>query len=194
MSEKKAKRKARKCLSTAAKVAALDRLARKEITQVQLSVELDVDQGTISHWLQQEEALRAALEDGKGSKQTLRAPEYPLVEQAVVDFIELLEQADAAAPKATTWSLLQVRAQTKANALVAAGHDAYKNFKASTGWLSNVMKRAGIKRIALHGIAGDVSEEQSEQAMQGFRASMAELNITNLHAIFNADETALFYK
>jgi len=194
MSEKTAKRKPRTSVSTAAKVAAVERLKNGEKTQTDLAKELNVSQAAISQWLKGEAALRAAVDAGRGSLRTLHKPEYPLVERALVEFLELLEQADVSAPKTTTWSLLQARAQKKAEALVKAGRAEYKDFKASKGWLSDVMTRAGIKRIQLHGSGGDVDPETSKQAMEKFRQQLADLKVTSLTAIFNADETALFYK
>ena len=110
--------------------------------------------------------------------------------------VQYLEEARSKidAPALTSWALIAERAHKKAAALVQAGEDGYRVFKVLNGWVHNVLKRHKYCRVRSHGTCDEIDPQAADTAMTKFRAEFQALGIGNPKAIFNADETGLFFK
>ena len=75
--------------------------------------------------------------------------------------------------------------------------DDYKSFKASRGYLYNLRKRKDIVTIRLQGEGSTMSDAEYNALMIEFRGRLKSLmqkyNVTEEY-VFNADQTALYYK
>ena len=104
------------------------------------------------------------------------------------------------------------KCKSLAAALVAQGDKHYAEFEASPGWIRDVMARSGYGRVKLHGLfsgqfckgdsdlfpcagsGGDIIPEEADKRMLDFCKQIEDSGVVNPKALFNADETGLFYK
>ena len=71
------------------------------------------------------------------------------------------------------------------------------NFKASPGWIKNVMKRNSLIGINLHGEAADMDDTEREATMKNWREEFhAKLDEYDLDPsrVYNGDQTGLYYQ
>ena len=84
----------------------------------------------------------------------LAAVGFPEVESKLVRYLELRERNYQRDKLGVDWNYLKNKAFEFADAL------GVEDFKASDGWLSNVLKRSNKHGIKLHGEAGEMSPEE----------------------------------
>ncbi len=65
------------------------------------------------------------------------------------------------------------------------------NFKANKGWFCRFVERFDLRRIRLHGEAGDVNLETFATRIQELKRELSTYPPEN---IFNMDETGLFFR
>lgn len=132
-------------------------------------------------------AKNAGIERAK----SLKCGAFPQIEKALHDFVV----AGRRAGLQITRNVLHVRALKLRNAELSSMNDkdsqALQNFSASERWVSNFVRRYGLKSIALHGQAGSVDHAAIKEGMKQLRRN---LQSYELDCIYNMDETGLFYK
>ena len=87
-----------------------------------------------------------------------------------------------------SWALL------RAKLLFWAENMGFEDFKASSGWVDQTLKRHGIERINLHGEATDsMSEEDRIRVMTAWKKEqLLEDNKNSPKCLYNADQSGLF--
>lgn len=90
-----------------------------------------------------------------------------------------------------TTPFIQAWALNFAQSLVEKGHNHYKSFKASNGWIEGEKRRLGLKAIVAHGEAGSVKESLVPEERRRLQTLLADYDPED---IYNADETGLFYQ
>ena len=166
--------------------------AKKESGK-QIAARLGVSPAAVSAWVKRGENHWADLVASHGSSKRAKPDKYPKVNSYVVGYLDAMAHLPVSAPKATSWSILMGAAQEKAKEF-ARDQPEYGNFAASKGWLYALLRRHGYVRVKLCGEAGSVDQEAAKQKMIEFRLQLHETGVSNPKAIFNADETALFYQ
>ena len=66
-----------------------------------------------------------------------------------------------------------------------------QDFQYSNGWINNFKKRFGIKRYAINGESGGISQESIANESLKIQNMLKEFELDN---IYNMDETGLFYR
>lgn len=91
------------------------------------------------------------------------------VEECLMEFIRLRQQKYSRNKAGLTWSTLMDRTRQIACRILPAGHE----FKASSGWLTNVLRRNNIVGIGERGRAyGLTSKDEAESRMKCFQAEL----------------------
>jgi hypothetical protein len=118
------------------------------VSQVQLAKKYGVAQGTISMWVKKKGQIEAAAARGE-SLATGRLPQlnhnfngdrYPLVNRYMIQYIQEHQKTPSARGQ-HCWRKLREAAELYANELVEQGHAEYESFRASPGWLQNLLSR-----------------------------------------------------
>jgi hypothetical protein len=94
-----------------------------------------------------------------------------------------------------SWLVLRDRALLIAESKLSG--ELLSRFKASAGWLNNVLKRNDLVGVKLHGEGGEINLQEAEETMKTYRLKLSKLikdNDISLDRIFNADQTGLFYQ
>jgi len=96
-----------------------------------------------------------------------------------------------------SWQILKEHAATFAEEQKQSQPEKYASFNASSGWLSNVLKRNNFVGMSLHGKAAEADKEECQIAINKFRKKLQEkiecLNIPQSR-VYNADQTGLFFQ
>lgn len=66
-----------------------------------------------------------------------------------------------------------------------------ESFAASQGWITNFVRRHGIRSVSLHGEGGSVNAMGVSEGMRKLREKLIDYDVD---CIFNMDETGLFFK
>ena len=207
-----AKRKARVSLTNEVKLNAVRDVEAGKKSQQQAADALGVDRSTVSQWMKKKPKLLDQVAAGKGVNKTMHKEQFPLVSKALLTYLTARSNLNAPAPGLTSYSLMSAKCKALAAALVSQGSKDYAEFKASKGWLREVMARSGYGRIQLHGrwdcfiykghyylfsfsgSGGDINPQEADKLMTDFRKQIEATGLVNPKALFNADETGLFYK
>jgi len=130
------------------------------------------------------------LSDSNDQKRN-RSGTYLQVEEQLLRYIELRSQLYIRDKCGLTYLYLKDKALQFASHL---GHN--DSFKASNGWLSNVVRRGKKISIALHGEGMDMSPEmqaeKSKKFVEQLNACMEKYDVP-YERLYNADQTGLFY-
>lgn len=121
---------------------------------------------------------------GPSKRQTLKAPEYPKVEEALYTWF--LQERARHTP--ISGEMLCQKAKFFYNKL----HDK-DDFRASDGWLDNFKKRHGIRLLTITGekLSSDVGAV--DPFVKKFQEKIKELGLVP-DQVYNADESGLFWK
>ena len=93
-----------------------------------------------------------------------------------------------------TSGILQSKAEQIHKTLVEAnGEDLYPNFIGGPGWMRGFQHRHNLKLLSIHGEKESCNQESFESFKEDFMAVVEEENFTH-DMIYNADESALFFK
>ena len=88
-----------------------------------------------------------------------------------------------------SFSILQSKAMKFASNL-----DAHESFKASPGWISDVLTRHNLTQLNMQGEAGDIYPEERANVMAEFKGKLSSLmkqfDVT-ADRIYNADQTGV---
>ena len=157
-------------------------------TQAKVSREAGIPESTLRGWLKEEPKLRQFLEevdsdDGIKRKRT-RTAKDPVLDKAVFNWF--VQQRSEGLP--ISGPLVQAQAQGLSDSIHGEGA-----FHASRGWLHRWKKRHGIHQVKISGEIRSADLEAAEAFLPKFQALVEEEGYSP-HQIYNADETALFYK
>ena len=166
-------------------------------SQGDIAKKFGVTQSQISKWARSEEqsskahrsgtAGENANAKGKGKQKDVqlrdRAPRFPELVQCCLTFLQKAQQRGLS----VTDELLRKRADTFLSLLGIPPGVA----KLSHGWMDRMKGRIGVHRIVLHGEAGSVDVSSVERARLDLKAITTPYDLVD---IYNADETALFFR
>jgi transposase-like protein len=156
----------------------------------------NIPASTLSTWVREvSQGLLTTDTLGVEHRKRIISSPYHEVEDKLVKYIELRRERYSEDRCGLSFQYLQCKALQFAQSI----YDGEKlaKFKASPGFISNLLKRNELVSLKLRGEAGEVSHEEAEANMTAFRANLlkdiSKYNIP-LDRIFNADQTGLFYQ
>lgn len=171
------KRNPYKSLDFGTKMKILQELESGELSQVELAKKHGISTSTLSTFKKSKEKI---LQASSGVKRE-RKPGLPEVDAAVA--LWFAEQRNNKIN--LDGSLIRGKAEKFAKAM------GNKDFKASSGWLTNWKKRNNVVFKAETGESGAVDQVSAAEWMASLDPILEEYEARN---IFNADETGLFFK
>lgn len=177
----------RRSLTIAEKVEILQRLEEKNFNKTDLAKQYGVDRATIRKIeIRGQQLLQeASKRNTKTLKQKYVVPgKYPKLEQAL--FYWFLKMRDKNEIISTTMLRMQAQKFSKAFQIP-------ENFKFSRKWLQNFKKRFGIRKLKITGEKLSSDIKSVEPFKEEFFQCVAEMGL-DASQIYNADESALFYK
>ena len=153
---------------------------------------------TFKDWKKSAEIIheeRSKKAGGGTDVKRLRTPEYYDIERELVNYLDKRVRLMCRDKVGLSWSYLQHRAEGIADRLLPA--DKREDFKASPGWLYDVLKRNRFVGVNLHGEANDCDPEKAEELMRVFRGEVQELmeeHDVPVARVFNGDQSGLFHQ
>jgi hypothetical protein len=151
---------------------------------------------TFSTWKKQVESKKITEQmPGIENKKRDVKGDYDALEKRLVQYIQLRNEHYQRDHCGLSWLYLREKAKVYANQMLS--DEERVKFKASPGWLSNVLRRHDIVGVNLQGESGEVDPAKAEQAMAKFRKDLfnaMEKYGIDLSRVYNADQTGLFYQ
>ncbi|KAI2498429.1 DNA binding protein [Fragilaria crotonensis] len=118
---------------------------------------------------------------------------YKEVEAKLIHYIDLRSKLFKTDGKGLSWQIMQAKCEEWAK----DENDAkYQHFKASSGFISNVLARNDIVGINLHGEGNEMSDEERRHLIATFKDKFhdaIEKDSIRPCCVYNADQTGLFY-
>lgn len=175
-----AAKKTRVSLKLSDKVDIINRVNNKE-TIKKVSKEYGVGETTCYRIIRDQEKVLSQLRNGKGSTKRQRPPEFPQLEEALVQWMKetLSKNIPIDGP------LIRGKAEQFAKLLKL------DKFKPSNGWIEGFKKRNGLSFKQICGEENAVNPETCERWKEQLKTLIEGYEPRN---IFNADEAALFFK
>jgi hypothetical protein len=154
------------------------------LTQTELTAKYDLAKSTIATIVGDKAKILQYFQQNVASPSSkrLRGSDYGDVEEAVMLWFE----------KATKTNVTVDGPLVKAQALKYATMLGHTEFKASCGWLENFKKRQQISWKRIVGEAGLTDGNVTQNYISNVLPAL--IKTYNANDIFNADETALYYK
>lgn len=156
----------------------------------------NIPKSTLSTWKKEVQSgkLNEKL-SGTTIKKRDVSGEYLEVEKKLVEYIKLRNERYERDYCGLSWLFMHEKALQFAAQVL--DEESLANFKASSGWISRVLKRNDLVGVRLTGESGEVNIEDAEKEMSKFRKEV--LEAMNKHKInverrYNADQTGLFYQ
>ena len=160
------------------------------------SISGDMFTGSVSEQVSFSKRLKeydkGKFEDKNLNVKKLQPVRFPDVERKLVRYLDLREHNYQQDKLGVDWLYLKNLASEFAEQL------GEENFKASDGWLQNVLRRSNKQGIKLHGEAGEMSAEEIATTIEDWKKTvlhpmMEEFEVTP-ERCYNADQTGLFYQ
>jgi len=137
--------------------------------------------------------------DDSGSR--LRPGKFDELEKTLVEWIILRRRLYQKHKIGVNWASIKIKLESWLENIRNGDNeelrDKYRGFNASDGWIKRCFDRAKLEGVQLHGEADDLPDEHVAQLMAGWcvmlRNKIEEYNVP-LGRIYNADQTALFYR
>ncbi|XP_023318329.1 tigger transposable element-derived protein 6-like [Trichogramma pretiosum] len=170
-----------KCLSIGEKFNLIKELEKGQLSKKEVAKKFDIKPSTLSGILKNKEDVLKAFETESPSRKRKRGAEYDDIEEALIVWFEQARQNNIP----ISGPIIQEKALSYAK--LFNNHQ----FQASDGWLHNFKKRHGIAFRKLCGESADVSNDICDE----WKSKLS--TITSAYKsdeIYNADETALFFK
>lgn len=162
--------------------------ASRNMTIGAVMMQFDVSKPTVITCKKRLEEFKEQLLDGASLKaKRMRLGKAPELEAILLDFIKKGRSGNFSLQR----ELLVSKAQEIA-AELAKENPAYKEFKATVGWMTRFLKRSNLKSTALHGEGRSADVESGKDWLQKVWPLIA--SDFPCERIFNMDETALFYR
>lgn len=155
-------------------------------------------ESTFREWTRSIEQInenRSKLPRGGSTVSRVRTPNFLAVENEIVSYLDKRYRLMFRDKVGMSRGYLQEKAKELAEKLLTA--EEYSDFKASSGWLTNVLKRNQFVGMNLHGEANECNPQESDALMKVFRKELSELMEKNnipVERLYNADQTGLFYQ
>ena len=140
------------------------------------------------------------LENKDSKRMKNRHGKYPLLDDLICEFVMKSQSHLSEHGFGLSWGVIQSQARIFAKTLYERNmmsEDEYNSFKASRGYLYNLKRRRDLATIRLQGEGGTMPDDEVNALMIEFsgrlKTLMEKYNVTDEY-IFNADQTALYYK
>ena len=140
------------------------------------------------------------LENKDSKRMKNRHGKYPLLDDLICEFVMKSQSHLSEHGFGLSWGVIQSQARIFAKTLYERNmmsEDEYNGFKASRGYLYNLKRRRDLATIRLQGEGGTMPDDEVNALMIEFsgrlKTLMEKYNVTDEY-IFNADQTALYYK
>jgi hypothetical protein len=180
-------------LTTNQKMEILDKNATGQFNQTELGLfakdrfglEKPLPQQTISNILKSAEEIYSSVTIVKNTK-SLKKPRYPQLDDEVTKFVNQMGELKLVVNRDTILRYIKTIAATKYK--IPESEMAF-----STGWLTKVFQRTGLKSRVLHGESSsvDVNEEYIQSHLRDVEQILEEYDPAD---IMNFDETGLYYE
>jgi len=169
-------------LSIAQKIKVIREVEKGEKSKGDIAKEFEIPKSTLSTYLKNKDKILACAHEGvAGYKFRAKNAEFPEVEKCVLKWFR--ECRDGNVP--LSGPVLQEKAKQFAATL------GFPDFKASSGWLTKFKKRYAIVGKSVCGESASVDDT----VCQDWKQNLPDLySGYSFDEIFNADETALFYR
>lgn len=177
---KMSKRNSYKSLNFADKVAIIEEIEKKELSQIEIAKKWGISESTLSTFKRNKQQIFQGFARTSGGKR-LREPEIPEVDRAVTMWF-----SEARNNKINLDGPL-IRGKAEQLAKMLGQHD----FKASKGWFANWKRRNDVVLKSEAGESGAVDERSAAEWMMSLDPILQEYSPKDT---FNADEAALFFK
>lgn len=166
------------------KVAILREVDERKASKVEIAKKHGIPPSTLSTYVRNRKAIEDAYEaeDFASNRKRLRLAKYPEIETAVITWVKEMRSADIP----LSGPIIMAKAADFALRLNV------EDFVASEGWFHRFRDRHNLVFRVLSGEAKEVDAETCATWRSG--ALQQYLESYSAHDIFNADETALFYK
>jgi hypothetical protein len=154
-----------------------------------------ISPGTMHGWLKSHEQGSLRPVPNEDARFRVRKSPYEPVENLLVNYIQLRKKLLSRDKIGLSVETLQQKAIEFAAKILSP--EASKGFRASRGFIWNLLNRHELVGVSLHGEKNEVSEEEAEDLMRPFRVELEELvskYSIPLERIFNADQFGLFFQ
>lgn len=168
------------------KLEVLDKLNRGS-SQKAIAAEYNVGRATIYDIKKKEDVIRqyaSQMESELGQRKAMRKSENEELDAAVYRWF--IQQRSKGIP--ISGPIIKQKAVTFNKQLGGSNL-----FAASEGWLSNWKKRHGVRQLTVTGESRSANEKDAEEFIKKIGKIIKEEDLT-ADALYNADETGLFYK
>uniref|UniRef100_A0A1E1XRR1 Putative tigger transposable element n=1 Tax=Amblyomma sculptum TaxID=1581419 RepID=A0A1E1XRR1_AMBSC len=166
------------------KMEILSEVERGVLSKTDIAKKYDIKKSTLSTYLRNKESISAAFRKDvmEPSRKRLRTSAHPEVESAVMAWIKEVRSRNIPLSGPII----------AAKAAVFASQMGISEFGASEGWLSRFKARHGL---TFRNVCGESAEVDKETCEQWVTSELKELLADYaLSDVFNADETALYFK
>lgn len=166
------------------KVQVLREVERGQLSKTEIAAKYGIQKSTLSTYIKNRDAILSAheKENMEPSRKRLRTSAHPDVENAVISWIKHVRSRNLP----LSGPIIAAKARDFASQM------GIEDFTASEGWLTRFKARHGLTFKSVCGERADVDEATCEQWLSGKLREL--LAPYSLNDVFNADETALYYK
>lgn len=166
------------------KVEILREVENGVLSKTEIAKKYDITKSTLSTYIKNKESIIAGYEKQqmKPSRKRLRTSAHPQLEDALVMWIKQVRSQNLP----LSGPIIAAKAREFATKM------ALEEFSASDGWLSRFKERHGLTFKTVCGEKADVDRAKCEEWLSGDLKDL--LAAYSLDDVFNADETALYYK
>lgn len=154
---------------------------QKGKTQDAIQKEFNVPRSTVSRIIKNCESIQEAAFEGQGKSKRLKKAEFPELEDKLVKWIKMCQSKNVP----IGGNVIKEKAKQFALSL------GIPNFSASNGWLEGFKKRHDLVFKKICGESNSVDLTSCRQWVEDLPNLLADYSADD---IFNADETALFFK
>lgn len=167
-----------------AKVQILQEVERGQNSKTEIAKKYGIKKSTLSTYIKNKDAIFAAheKENIEPSRKRLRTSAHPNVEDAVISWIKHVRSRNLP----LSGPIIAAKARDFAMQM------GIEDFSASEGWLTRLKARHGLTFKSVCGERATVDEATCEQWLSGKLRDL--LASYSLDDVFNADETALYFK
>lgn len=171
-------------ISLEMKLRILESVDKHQIPKTEIAKLYNIPKSTLFTIIKNRDAIIKAKEsNGPRNRLHNKMAKYPLLEKALIEWVKSMRSNNMP----VNGIVLKAKAQA-----FAKEFNVNNEFKASDGWLQNFKMRNGL---IFKELCGESSSVDFETVTQWRYTTMEKLiNEYNEEDIFNADETALFYK
>jgi hypothetical protein len=161
---------------------------RKGTKKAEICRELNLPESTLRGWLKNEDKMRAFIDNMESDSGLLRkrsrTAQNTDLDKCMFDFF--VAKRNDGVP--LSGPVLQMQAKNFNEALGGSEH-----FKCSRGWLNRWKKRHGVSQVTISGESRSADVQAAEEFLPKLQ-EMVEREGLSAEQLFNADETALYFR